>query len=267
MRRQRRPTASRVLFSSFSPPPAPSLAALARARRPCGAAMATVRVRASASTSAATRTRTRTRARARFLARPRAAPPTSPRPPTRSSPRPRLTPRRLPTPPPGWSPETITVFDRTFVKGASSGAAARLVRGAGSDAAASDLVKGRYEGGFKLWECAEGPRRVPPPRGPGRHEPPTRRARPRTRMRTRPSGPRRRRVRRARGHPRRLQPRGARRAHRAERPSKRERGPLRPAPHILSIPRGRLGIPRRVQSVGTGIRGRRVGGGDGVRRE
>ena len=46
-------------------------------------------------------------------------------------------------------PETITVFDRTFVKGASSGAAARRVRGAGSDAAASDLVKGRYEGGFQ----------------------------------------------------------------------------------------------------------------------
>ena len=64
-------------------------------------------------------------------------------------------PASAPDPTPGWSPETITVFDRTFVKGASSGAAARLVRGAGSDAAASDLVKGRYEGGFKLWECAE----------------------------------------------------------------------------------------------------------------
>ena len=176
-------------------------------------------------------------------------------------------PASAPDPTPGWSPETITVFDRTFVKGASSGAAARLVRGAGSDAAASDLVKGRYEGGFKLWECAEdlaafllraGPattRTSDPARAssnsdadtPFRASPPPRPARARS------SSPI-------------TTPRCSPRSPCRTSEQTRTRASSTRA-HILSIPRGRLGIPRRVQSVGTGIRGRRVGGGDGVRRE
>jgi len=64
---------------------------------------------------------------------------------------------------PDWDMHTITIRGRKFVKGASSGTAALLVARAAADTdadaaddatAASDLVEGRYEGGFKLWECA-----------------------------------------------------------------------------------------------------------------
>ena len=65
---------------------------------------------------------------------------------------------------PDWDMEEVIIRGRRFIKGASSGAAALLVRDAsaadgdddekGKSFASSDLVKGKYEGGFKLWECS-----------------------------------------------------------------------------------------------------------------
>ena len=66
----------------------------------------------------------------------------------------------VPHPAPGWiREETRVELGRdgecaTFIKGASSGAAALKLRGARDDVADADVVKGKYEGGFKLWECA-----------------------------------------------------------------------------------------------------------------
>jgi len=67
----------------------------------------------------------------------------------------------VPHPAPGWIREDVRVeLGRdgewaTFIKGASSGTAAALkLRGAREDVADADVVKGKYEGGFKLWECA-----------------------------------------------------------------------------------------------------------------
>lgn len=63
----------------------------------------------------------------------------------------------VPDPAPGWVPETVLVGDVPFVKGASSGARYADVTEAVPDAdeaRRSDLVKGKYEGGAKLWECA-----------------------------------------------------------------------------------------------------------------
>ena len=72
---------------------------------------------------------------------------------------------------PDWDMEEVIIRGRRFIKGASSGAAALLVRDAsaadgddddgdgngnekGKSFASSDVVKGKYEGGFKLWECS-----------------------------------------------------------------------------------------------------------------
>ena len=63
----------------------------------------------------------------------------------------------VPDPAPGWVPETVLVGDVPFVKGASSGARYATVTDAVPDAdeaRRSDLVKGKYEGGAKLWEGA-----------------------------------------------------------------------------------------------------------------
>lgn len=63
----------------------------------------------------------------------------------------------VPDPTPGWVPETVLVSDVPFVKGASSGARYATVTDAVPDAdeaRRSDLVKGKYEGGAKLWEGA-----------------------------------------------------------------------------------------------------------------
>ena len=164
-------------------------------------------------------------------------------------------PASAPDPTPGWSPETITVFDRTFVKGASSGAAARLVRGAGSDAAASDLVKGRYEGGVKLWECAEDRAAVLLRAGPDDTN-----LRPGARSSNSDAdtlpGPA-------------AAASGAREVILADynpevlaappcRTPEQTRRASSTLPHPFDTSRA-MGIPRRVQSVGTGIRGRRVG--------
>jgi len=63
----------------------------------------------------------------------------------------------VPDPTPGWIPETVLVGTISIVKGASSGARYATVTDAVPDldeASRSDLVKGKYEGGAKLWECA-----------------------------------------------------------------------------------------------------------------
>ena len=64
--------------------------------------------------------------------------------------------------PPDWDMEEVTIAGVRFVKGKPSGTAALLLRDAetastaagGCSLAASDVVKGTYEGGFKLWECS-----------------------------------------------------------------------------------------------------------------
>ena len=63
----------------------------------------------------------------------------------------------VPDPVPGWVPETVLVGGVSFVKGASSGARYAAVTDTLNDAdeaRRSDLVKGKYEGGAKLWEGA-----------------------------------------------------------------------------------------------------------------
>jgi len=63
----------------------------------------------------------------------------------------------VPDPVPGWVPETVLVGGVSFVKGASSGARYATVTDSLNDAdeaRRSDLVKGKYEGGAKLWEGA-----------------------------------------------------------------------------------------------------------------
>ena len=63
----------------------------------------------------------------------------------------------VPFPTPGWTPETVQIGKHEFVKGASSGAKYASVTDLnldGKQSSTSDLVKGKYEGGAKLWECA-----------------------------------------------------------------------------------------------------------------
>ena len=62
----------------------------------------------------------------------------------------------VPDPVPGWRPELVKLDERvTVVKGAvTSTDAANALGGADGDIARSDLVRGKYEGGFKLWECS-----------------------------------------------------------------------------------------------------------------
>ena len=58
---------------------------------------------------------------------------------------------------PTWKPETLELDpSTTVVKGAvtSADAANALSDADGSIDGNSDVVKGRYEGGFKLWECS-----------------------------------------------------------------------------------------------------------------
>ena len=63
-------------------------------------------------------------------------------------------PALVPDPVPGWTPERVVVDRFAFVKGGAASAAATLARDVTPDALASDLVRGAYEGGGKLWECA-----------------------------------------------------------------------------------------------------------------
>ncbi len=92
-------------------------------------------------------------------------------------------PALVPDPVPGWTPERVVVDRFAFVKGGAASAAATLARDVTPDALASDLVRGAYEGGGKLWECAmdlarfvcadeETLRRVAPPPPPRRKSPP-----------------------------------------------------------------------------------------------
>jgi predicted nicotinamide N-methyase len=63
----------------------------------------------------------------------------------------------VPDPCPGWTPETIRIHNTSFVKGVSTGAkysATTSLRLPKKVTETSDLVKGAYEGGAKLWECA-----------------------------------------------------------------------------------------------------------------
>ena len=63
----------------------------------------------------------------------------------------------VPDPLPGWRPELVKLDEFvTVVKGAvTSTDAANALGGADGDIARrSDLVRGKYEGGFKLWECS-----------------------------------------------------------------------------------------------------------------
>ena len=63
----------------------------------------------------------------------------------------------VPDPVPGWRPELVRLDDFvTLVKGAvtSTDAANALGSADGDIARRSDLVRGKYEGGFKLWECS-----------------------------------------------------------------------------------------------------------------
>jgi hypothetical protein len=63
-------------------------------------------------------------------------------------------PALVPDPVPGWTPERVVVDRFAFIKGGTASAAATLARDVTPDAVASDLVRGAYEGGGKLWECA-----------------------------------------------------------------------------------------------------------------
>ena len=131
----------------------------------------------------------------------------------------------VPDPVPGWRPELVKLDERvTVVKGAvTSTDAANALGGADGDIARSDLVRGKYEGGFKLWECSLDLARHLLARERARRPEAPRRGRPGARMRTRRAGHRRRHHGRAAGDAVRLQSRGDPRAGRSQRPRKLRR--------------------------------------------